>query len=153
MQFCPRCRTYKEAWLFQAPVSICMACYGSSQGNEGLSLIQLKQKAIKSYKANRRKNLERRDIMIQSWTPYKDLMPKAGFSPSHKPNQVSLDQAKEIGDKIAADDDRWKECFYCKEEYPIEELKERPGPGPKVQLEMVLYCLGCAAEGFKIKNN
>src|SRR5437870_9909760 len=84
MQFCPRCRTYKEAWLFQAPVSICMACYGSSQGNEGLSLIQLKQKAIKSYKANRRKNLERRDIMIQSWTPYKDLMPKAGFSPSHK---------------------------------------------------------------------
>lgn len=45
---CPRCKRELSMDFFQHPVRMCMVCYAMNPGNEGLDLVQLKDKASKS---------------------------------------------------------------------------------------------------------
>jgi len=141
MQKCTRCGARLPEEAFESPLSMCLVCYSNVPANEGLSLLQLRDKAKKSRLANKKLRNEQR-------------LEQLGLLKGHagqRSSKMSISQVKEFADNMPVDTREWKPCFYCKEDYPVEDLRERPGPeGP---LKMVLYCLGCAAEGFKIKSN
>ena len=110
MPICPRCRKEVDVRLFQPPVSICMVCYATTQGNAGLSLLQLKEKAVRSYRANRRRNLERRRDLLEGFMPFKDVTP-TGISITSQ-DAVKTD-SKEVIKRDLEREVEWFNCAMC----------------------------------------
>jgi hypothetical protein len=48
---CPRCKRSYPSHCFAEPIALCLPCYGTSRGNQDLSIEQLRSKAHKSRKA------------------------------------------------------------------------------------------------------
>lgn len=63
MRFCPRCREDRKTVAFEPPIAICLICYGSIPGHEGLNLEQLRLKARRSRKS--RRGVRRIDLLEQ----------------------------------------------------------------------------------------
>lgn len=50
MQTCYRCNKSLPEKFFEPPVTLCLICYGTSRGNQGLTIAELRDKARKARK-------------------------------------------------------------------------------------------------------
>lgn len=57
LRLCYRCRTQREERYFEFPVELCLLCYSTIRGNEGLSLSQLRAKARRARKGKHQRRV------------------------------------------------------------------------------------------------
>jgi len=150
MPICPRCRKDVDRKLYQPPVSICMVCYATTEGNEGLTLLQLKEKAIKSYRANRRKNLEKRRNLLESFSPYKHLTPTAHTDRrSSKGKNVDLEDIKQEADQHEVE---WFNCAMCGDDVSDDDFGTAAFKMKDEHGKEIIKCLRCVSKYTPIRD-
>jgi hypothetical protein len=100
---CPRCKEYIPSDLYEEPVSICLVCYARIPSNAGLTLIELREKAHKSFPAMRRKKKEDARELLAKLTN----QPYTRVSGSFLAIDEELQHAKDAGLESI-------DCDFCK---------------------------------------
>lgn len=66
-KICPRCRQERELSLYQDPVSMCLLCYSTQAGNQGLAPHELINKAKSARKGKLQRNAQTKAAFLRGF--------------------------------------------------------------------------------------